>query len=137
MQLSSFWWIPTELSFISVYPCSTSLCTSIILPLFLRSPLKTLFVFSSTYCISLLKANFSHAYKTLRGTYFWFLTRSFHRVPITIVLMFSSIRSHLCFTQIVSICKRYLGFLVGTPSPSGQSHHHWLSLILPYLSEDN
>ena len=40
---------------------------------------------------------------------------------------------YLSFNQMVSICRHYPGCLVRTPSPSDQSHHHWLSLVLPYL----
>ena len=42
--------------------------------------------------------------------------------------------SHLHFTWMVSFPKRYQFHQIGTPPPSGQLCHHWLPLILPYLS---
>ena len=40
--------------------------------------------------------------------------------------------SHLCFTRMVSFPKRYQFHQIGTPPPSTQCHHHWLSLVLLY-----
>ena len=40
--------------------------------------------------------------------------------------------SHLCSTWMVSFSKRYQHHQIGKPPPSGQSRHHWLTLVLPY-----
>ena len=47
---------------------------------------------------------------------------------------FSSVPSHLRFTRMVSFPKRYQYHQIGTPSPSGQSRHHRLPLVVPYPS---
>ena len=46
--------------------------------------------------------------------------------------MFSSVLSHLRFTRLVSVPKRYQSYQIGTPPPSGESRHHRLPLVLPY-----
>ena len=47
---------------------------------------------------------------------------------------FSSVPFHLRFTRMVSFPKRYQLNQIGTPTPSGQSRHHRLPLVLPYPS---
>ena len=58
----------------------------------------------------------------------------FKGVPLCSVKIFSSVPSHLRFTRMVSFPKRYQYHQIGTPSPSGQSRHHRLPLVLPYPS---
>ena len=47
---------------------------------------------------------------------------------------FSSALSLLCFSRTVFSSQHYQCFQVGTPSRSGQLHHHWLPLVLSETS---
>ena len=80
--------------------------------------------------VSSLKAKFFPRLKALRciSASSWGPTK----VPLSSVLSFSLASFHLCFTRMVSLPKRYQYHQIGTPSPSGQSRHHRLPLILPY-----
>ena len=49
VRLTSFWWISNRLIIIPVNPCLISLYTSLLLPLFLGSPLTAFFVFLYMY----------------------------------------------------------------------------------------
>ena len=125
----SFQWIPTRLtsSPTSSYSAPTSI--SIPLQLFLGSPSTALFPFLSMYLR--WKPNFSHVSRP------YAVSLLHHGAPLRSPSLFCI---NLFFGPF-SLTLHPDGFLsqalpnqIGTPSPSGQSRHHRLPLVLPYPS---
>ena len=88
---------------------------------------------SFTKHVSLLKVKFFPRLKALRciSAFSWGPSKESLSV---LYKSFSLVPSHLCFTRMVSFPKRYQCHQIETPSPSSQSRHHRLPLVLPYFS---
>ena len=63
--------------------------------------------------------------------YLYFFLRPLQGVPFFSVHSLTPVHSLLCFARAVSISQCYQGEI---PSPCGQSRHHRLLLVLPYLA---
>ena len=131
MRPPPFQWIPTKLPSSPTSSYLTPAFVSIQLQLFSGSPSTALFPF--TKHVSSLKAKFFPRLKALRciSAFSWGPFKKF-----LAILHKSFLRPlfHLCFTRMVSFLRRYQYHQIGTPPPSGQSHHHQMPLVLPHPS---
>ena len=136
---SEYWCLPLnpskcEVSFISVDPHQANLQPNLLLLgsrlRFNPTPTFLGVTFDRTHSffkhVSSLKAKFFPRLKALRC-----ISASSWGPPLFCTNLFL-VPSHLRFTWMVSFPKCYQFHQIGTPPPSGQLHHHWLPLVLPY-----